>query len=615
MTDQERAAAGPSPLDGASVSAVMEREFAAPLHRVWAVATDTDRLNREAGRAPFEILPVTSDRGTMLHARTRLLGMSVLYDGYMPYIRAPYAFAFERQCAGGPVAAYQLLWQFRAVNAAQTRVAVTLRVRPRAILRAASPVLNLVVKRDLQELLDAVDAILAGAPPSISGAISSTAEERVDRALAGLRGQHDARGVDALEALLLSGDDLDAAELRPLALVRQWGVEIRPLVRLLFAAVDAGLLRLRWALLCPSCRLTAVDTEDLAYAVTERQHCGVCAITFGAELDRNVQAVFVPDPAVRVIPPQKWCTGGPATVPHVRIQDGDVTSAAPAQWILPRECGAYRVFGSGGLEARIDVAAGAVAEGHVALGESPGSSRDGVPVCFAPGASVRVSVPDDFRGFLRFEELVWRRDALTARELFLMAEARGRVVPGSLRPGTQLSLGRIAVLFTDLAGSTAFYEESGDAAACAIILDHFEVIRAAVDATGGSMLKTIGDAVLALYNNEEEAALGAVEIDRVVRVLLSERGYLATLGLKMAVHGGNGFLVREGSRLDVFGRTVNRASRLEGQAKAGEVVFSETAFSELPPRIHGHFTVTRRFSFLAKGLSEPLAAVACEVRR
>jgi class 3 adenylate cyclase len=297
-------------------------------------------------------------------------------------------------------------------------------------------------------------------------------------------------------------------------------------------------------------------------------------------------------------------------MPHVRLQDGDVTARAPLRWELPREPGAYLVFAMGGARQPLDVVDGGEEEGTIALSSTSGFER----LAFAPGARVEVTVPEGFRGFVRLEEQAWRSEALTARDLFLMNEARGRVVPGSLRTNAQLSLGRVAVLFTDLTGSTALYEAVGDAQACAVVLDHFEVIRAVVEASQGTVLKTVGDAVLALYSDEAAAALAAASIDRAVRRHLAQRGLAQKLGLKIAVYGGPGFLVREGDRLDVYGRIVNRAARLEGQAETGEILMPSEAYEGLPARVKGELEVARRVTFHAKGVSSPLEAVACRVR-
>jgi class 3 adenylate cyclase len=601
---------GIAPFEGAHMVAHAERLYAAPLARVWAIAGDTDTLNRNAGMAPVELEPPSRTEGLLLRARVKMLGLWATYEARMPLVRAPHAYAFERRFENGPMEAYRLVWRFEA-EGERTRAKVTLEARLRVVARIGLPFTRRTAERELEALLDAIDVGLGAATPGAAETTHNGAsDERIQRATGALRRHHPPSAVDALEALLVDGDDLDCTALRPRELARRWAVDEGALLALLFAAVDAGLLRLRWSLLCPSCRSAAVESDDLGRVGAGENHCDVCAIGFGSELDRNVEAVFVPDPGIRAVEAVRWCTGGPSRMPHVRLQDGDVHATAPARWRLPREPGAYRVFGMGGLRAALVIAEGGEASAELTLGlEAPGE-----PLRMAPGAALTVHVPGAFRGFVRLEEEAWRKDSLTARELFLRPEARGRVVPGSLRTNARLSLGRVGVLFTDLSGSTALYERVGDAEACSVVLDHFEVIRAAVEATQGTVLKTIGDAVLALYADERAAAAGAAAIDRAVGKHLAQRGFAGVLGLKLAVDGGPGFLVREGERLDVYGRIVNRAARLEGQASRGHVVFLATTFDALPGRVRAEFRELRRFAFDAKGFADPLEVVACAVR-
>lgn len=597
---------------GAHVVVELERIFDAPLADVWAATADTDRLNRTAGMPPIELMPVERDEsGVRVRARVSVLGIPSTYEAPLPYVRAPFAFAFDRSFDSGPVERYVLEFSFEAIDVERTRVTLRFRALARSVLRYAAPVLKLGAERDMRTLLASIGERLQDrATGPVAAPTTGAADDRVERLAAPLRRQFEERLVDGLEALIVSGDDLDVAALRPRALAARWGADEARTLSFLFAAVDAGLLRLRWALLCPSCRVPAVESDDLGSVGTGEQHCEICAIDFGAELDQNVEVLFVPDPAVRALPRQRWCTGGPAMMPHVVLQDGDVRHGRVVHWVLPTAPQRYRVFASGGRVAQVVIAEGGVASGRVDV------PPEGTPptYTFAPGAEVEVHVPEGFRGFLRLEEERWRRSAITARELFLMPAARSRVVPGTLRRNAQLSLGRLAVLLSDLSGSTAYYESAGDAEACAFVLEHFEIVRAVIESTGGVLLKTIGDAVLALYSDEEVAAVGALRIARAVRRHLAERGRLADLGLKLAVHGGTGFLVREGDRLDVYGRTVNRAARLESQASQGEIVFEASAFDALPTRVQDRFTVARRFAFEAKGVTTAMRAVACLAR-
>ena len=59
--------------------------------------------------------------------------------------------------------------------------------------------------------------------------------------------------------------------------------------------------------------------------------------------------------------------------------------------------------------------------------------------------------------------------------------------------------GLVAILFTDLVGSTELATRQGDAAADALRRDHFSPLREALASTGGTEIKTIGDALMASF--------------------------------------------------------------------------------------------------------------------
>ena len=83
--------------------------------------------------------------------------------------------------------------------------------------------------------------------------------------------------------------------------------------------VPAGLFELRWAIVCPSCR-TASELATSLDEVKPEGHCQLCDISFELDLDRAVEATFVPHEAVRKVENQMFCIGGPARTPHVWAQ-------------------------------------------------------------------------------------------------------------------------------------------------------------------------------------------------------------------------------------------------------------------------------------------------------
>ena len=69
--------------------------------------------------------------------------------------------------------------------------------------------------------------------------------------------------------------------------------------------------------------------------------------------------------------------------------------------------------------------------------------------------------------------------------------------------------GLITILFTDLVGSTELASDVGDVAADELRREHFASLREAVAATGGTEVKTIGDALMVSYPGAADALAGA----------------------------------------------------------------------------------------------------------
>ena len=102
-------------------------------------------------------------------------------------------------------------------------------------------------------------------------------------------------------------------------------------------------------------------------------------------------------------------------------------------------------------------------------------------------------------------------------------------------------------------------------------MDHFDVLRDAIVAEGGAVVKTIGDAVMAVFRHPP-AAIRAILTAQ--RKLAAPPEGLRPLFLKAGVHYGPCIAVTLNDRLDYFGSTVNIAARLEGLSSGTDVVIS-----------------------------------------
>ncbi|MBI4451226.1 adenylate/guanylate cyclase domain-containing protein [Candidatus Woesearchaeota archaeon] len=141
-------------------------------------------------------------------------------------------------------------------------------------------------------------------------------------------------------------------------------------------------------------------------------------------------------------------------------------------------------------------------------------------------------------------------------------------------PGEHLLVNQLTFLFTDLSGSTATYERLGDGRAFSIVREHFTLLFDTVKKHNGGVIKTIGDAVMATFLKPEDAVACALETRQLFAEFNRRKDIKGAAMLKMGVHGGKCLAVTLNQRLDFFGATVNRASRIQGVAGKDEICLS-----------------------------------------
>lgn len=167
---------------------------------------------------------------------------------------------------------------------------------------------------------------------------------------------------------------------------------------------------------------------------------------------------------------------------------------------------------------------------------------------------------------------------VTAHELLTVQTFRDFFKGETLPEGESFEVRRVAILFTDLAGSTALYTRKGDPNAYDLVREHFTILRQVVDNSQGAIIKTIGDAVMAAFTSEAQALKAALLAQRDIHYFNQNRDLPENdrLMLKIGLHAGPSLYVNLNDRLDYFGSTVNTAARTEGQAHAGEILFTDT---------------------------------------
>ena len=135
----------------------------------------------------------------------------------------------------------------------------------------------------------------------------------------------------------------------------------------------------------------------------------------------------------------------------------------------------------------------------------------------------------------------------------------------------------VTVLFVDIVGSTRFYDEHGDVAGLVMVQKALDLLIPIVEDYEGTVIKTIGDAILARYCDVEEAVRSAIEMQCSLAERNRNRAPADQIHVRVAVNLGLALL--KGN--DVFGDVVNVTARIESATDADEIAISPSVYEKI----------------------------------
>ncbi len=146
----------------------------------------------------------------------------------------------------------------------------------------------------------------------------------------------------------------------------------------------------------------------------------------------------------------------------------------------------------------------------------------------------------------------------------------GRIGDPHAAPGSSQTVdsGMRAVMFTDIVGSTEMTARLGDSAALEFVRAHDAVVRRGLRAHGGREVKHTGDGIMASFDKVANAVRAAADIQHGFAVFNADAS--ERLGVRIGIDAGEPVEDHD----DLFGATVQLASRLCNEADAGGVVVS-----------------------------------------
>lgn len=156
-----------------------------------------------------------------------------------------------------------------------------------------------------------------------------------------------------------------------------------------------------------------------------------------------------------------------------------------------------------------------------------------------------------------------------------------------------------AVLFVDVTDSTKLYESLGDTVALALINGVFARLDKVIAKYVGSVVKTLGDGIICVFEDPDNAFRAACEIQTTVHA--AAQGTRNSLQLKIGFTYGPVIL----SKGDVFGDTMNVCSRLVVLANPEQILTSTQTVDALSPGLRGRCRAL--FPTRIKGKAEEVA--------
>lgn len=439
------------------------------------------------------------------------------------------------------------------------------------------------------------------------------------------------RVISKLESHLRSAEDKPLFRTNPFTFATEKNIQEGEAINLFLHATAVGLFEMSWMLVCPLCSCVVESFHSLK-AVHNHYHCFLCQEGFEAKLDEFIAVSFTVSPNVRDIifhhperlSPKEHFFDYSAIedgrladgTPFVKVQEAVTRSVAH---LPPDETTEMTVEAEGGSVMGVSHEGGAAflwaIEGQPAGQDQRFEIEFGAPVFkysmrkVAPGRMtfalrnvsgergtfvVAVLPPGFVPGHARLDFVPF----LTGKRLLTTQTFRDLFRSEVIRASEGIGVTDIALLFTDLKGSTALYDRIGDLNAFALVQQHFDRLQEVTTRHGGAIIKTIGDAIMAAFLEPADAVRAAIAMrDEIASFNRSQPN--RELILKIGVHKGAAIAVTLNDRLDYFGQTVNLAARVQNLAGADEIYISQDvhAAAGVDVALHG-FTVDQQVARL-----------------
>ncbi len=553
--------------------------------QLWPYVSNTERLNKAIGLPPVTYRTENDPtRGLRKFGSFKLGGIHVSWEEHpFEWIEGS-RMGIVREFDSGPFKWFMSIVELKPRPDGGTRLEHSIRIESRNWIGRIMSTVEADWRggRNLDRVYTRIDKSLQQQLDSDQGndafeaveQLKKTQVERIDQRVERIIEQGVDRDVAAaIGEFIATAPAKVLAQVRPLALAEQLNLNSEQCVTACLRAAAAGLFVIRWEILCPTCRVSA-SAEGLLSSIKEHTHCVACDYDFKSDLGEAIELTFRVHPEIREVDDAIYCIGGPEHSPHVVAQ----VRLEPSERIeleVKLIAGDYLIRGPRLMgQQRIRVRSTPAPSQHEFLISTLGKS-DHTPV-MRDGSQALTMVNDlDHLQVMRIERMIPRDDIVTATHastLPLFRELFPDQVIGQNRP---IDANEMTLVATSICDVDELYERLGDRDAYELIGRHLDVLRLCIASHRGTVAKTVGEGVLAAFNDCEHAVDAALTLQTAIN---DEPG-LESIRLSIGVNRGRTLVATMNQRLDYFGSTARAVSALPDLA-AGDILLTESVFSD-----------------------------------
>jgi class 3 adenylate cyclase len=158
----------------------------------------------------------------------------------------------------------------------------------------------------------------------------------------------------------------------------------------------------------------------------------------------------------------------------------------------------------------------------------------------------------------------------------------------------------LALCFTDVVGSTAYFARHGDAAGRALQQRHFDLLHRSFEGLAGRVVDTAGDGAFSCFGSLADAAHAML---RLLQSITTESAHYPDehrLTVRIGLHWGRALT----DGVHVSGDAVNLCARVASAGAPGEILVTRESFVQLPPEMR--LLCAARAPATLKGIAEPV---------